>query len=80
MFTIIIIVNAAQNLAKLLVTIDILIGQFNPHDDIFAELHYAGLGKKTFRRSFFEFSNGTMGFRRDARVSMNNIIRDMNPM
>lgn len=42
--------------------------QFNAQEDIYAELHYAALGKKQFRRHYFEFSNGIIGFRRDARV------------
>jgi len=38
-------------------------------ESIYAQLHYAGNGKRTFRVYCFEYSRGVLGIRKDARVS-----------
>jgi len=48
--------------------------QFNPEELIYAQLHYAGNGKRTFRVYCFEFSSGVLGIRKDARVSHHSMV------
>jgi hypothetical protein len=49
---------------------------FNMNEALYCEFFYAALGKKTFRRYYFEFTSGIISMRRDTRAA--NVVASWN--